>query len=303
MIDNLDQSDPTKYIRHFWNATHHFTRDKALYRDISKEIKEPRDSAVLLDSLSKNAKYYRAMTSPIDDITFSDQNLRSSLISLKTLKARSFYPVVLAMKQSLNLFSEQDIAEVLNAIEILVFRNFTICGKVANRSEVFFANTALNIYNGNLSSKDSIVSHIKDEIVGDKEFSDMFDIWSGSNGTKEIVRYILRKIHRFIDNAMEINVDNSSVHIEHIMPEDCSMWNVDSETHDTYLWRLGNLALLSGTFNISISNKPFEDKKQRYSESKIEPNKELAALNSWGVKEIEARQAELRKYAVKIWAK
>lgn len=86
------------------------------------------------------------------------------------------------------------------------------------------------------------------------------------------------------------------------MPEDDKQWNVSKEDHETYLWRLGNLALLSGPINISISNKPFDQKKSGYQSSKIEPNKDIAQYNSWDANTIIDRQKRLVAYALAIWS-
>ena len=104
-------------------------------------------------------------------------------------------------------------------------------------------------------------------------------------------------------SSLEINIDTSEVHIEHIMPVNASQWDVDSETHEMYLWRLGNLMLLSGPINSYISNKPFALKKTGYLESKIEPNKTVAYNDVWGIEEIQARQIALCDYALRIWSK
>ena len=193
--------------------------------------------------------------------------------------------------------------QVVQTIETYVFRNFTICGKVANKSEVFFAAVAKEIYDGTLDSTDMVINRIKAEMVSDREFSDSFAIWVGSKTSKEAIRYMLRKIHKHLDSAHEINIDNTEVHIEHIMPEDNTHWQVDDDIHEAYLWRLGNLALLSGPKNISISNKIFDIKKATYATSKIEPNKELANSASWTLNEIDARQNLFANYALKIWKK
>jgi hypothetical protein len=87
------------------------------------------------------------------------------------------------------------------------------------------------------------------------------------------------------------------------MPENSQKWTIDDEIHDNYLWRLGNLILLSGPINIEISNKPFLDKKKRYLDSDIKPNNELAFFETWTEKEINKRQADLANYAIKIWTK
>ena len=82
-----------------------------------------------------------------------------------------------------------------------------------------------------------------------------------------------------------------------------SIWQVSEDVHEPYLWRLGNLALLSGPKNIANSNKAFDIKKPSYSASKIEPNHELANNNEWTTVEIEARQQQFADYAIQIWQK
>ena len=207
------------------------------------------------------------------------------------------------MKQAEIAFTETDIQVVAQTLETYVFRNFTICGRQSNKSEAFLSSIARDVYGGNIDTATMICSKIKGETVADQEFSDAFDVWSGSKSTKEIVRYILRKIHAYIDINMEIDSDSSNVHIEHIMPESNEHWHVSEEIHDTYLWRLGNLALLSGPLNRSASNKVFDEKKQLYSSSKIEPNKAIANYAQWTSAEIEHRQKQLRSYALCIWKK
>ena len=301
MVNALDRADPTKYIRHFWNATNNFTREKDLYRSISKSISSPRASKELLKNLAIHAQCYHDITTPSDNVAFTDSGLINSLISLKTLKASSFYPIIIAIQQAPNPFSEANIRTVVQAIETYVFRNFTICGKVANKSEVIFATIAKEIYDGKLDTVDLIVDRIKEEMVSDKEFHDAFGVWAGTKSTKETIRYILRKIHKHLDHTNEINIDNTEVHIEHIMPEDNTIWMVPSDIHEDYLWRLGNLALLSGPINRSISNKDFDTKKSRYLSSKIDPNKEIANNPVWTPSEIDARQNLFADYALLIW--
>lgn len=303
MVGILDKVDPTKYIRHFWNSRHEFTRDKTLYRTISKEIATPKSSRDLLNELESCAPFYHAMAFPEDDMVFQSVNLINSLKSLRTLKARSFYPVILAMKQADAAFEDKDISIVAATIETYMLRNFTICGKVANQSERFFAATAKDIYDGKLDSISDICTCIKGQMVSDQEFVNSFSVWTAAKSQKEIVRYILSKIHCFIDKNLEINLDSSEVHIEHIMPVNPQHWNVDPDVHEEYLWRLGNLMLLSGPLNMSISNGSFESKKESYRLSKIEPNNLVAECDTWDKDQINARQKLLANYAVKIWSK
>lgn len=305
MINTLDQIDPTKYIRHFWNASHVFAREKDLYRSISKTISTPRESTKLLTDLKNCAQYYHDICNPFDPVILVNQDLLESLKALKILKATTFYPIVLAVYLSPEIGDndkEKYLVEIIRVIEVYVFRN-VICGSLTNKAEKDFAAIAKDIYDGRVDSSYEIIKRLKDSIVSDQIFYEMFKCWAGSKTSKETVRYILRKIHKFYDKTNELSLDNTEVHIEHIMPIEASKWQISDDVHEEYLWRLGNLALLSGPFNRAISNLPFNEKKKYYADSKIEPNSQLANVGEWTEQEIAKRQEQFAKCALKIWAK
>lgn len=301
MLNALGKSDPTKYIRHFWNSNHEFEREKTLYRAITHNIKTPKKSKELLAELERCAPCFCSISCTEDDSYFENNKLLNGLKALQILKGQSFYPVVLAMKQT--DFSEEDMAAVVSVIESYVLRNFTICGKVANEGERFFASTAKKIFDEELITATDICEHIKEKIVADDEFKLAFEKWMANESIKPKVRYILSKIHRYLDNGMELSMDTSEVHIEHIMPVEPAQWNVTDEIHETYLWRLGNLMLLSGKYNKEASNRPFASKKEKYKNSKIEPNKDVCKYTEWKPEQIEDRQKKLAEYAIEIWKK
>lgn len=304
MVDTLGDIDCTKYIRHFYNSRYEFIREKDLFKSIANLELSKESCVQFMDDMYKNAKLYYAMARPEDDVAiFENHDLRESLSSLKILRATTFYPVILAMKGSRTPFSDYDILKVVKRIEAFVFRNYTICRMHSNQSEVLFASMANDIYNGVLSDVDDICDEIGVRIVSDEEFVTSFELWSISKNSRDIIRYIFKSIHNYLDKNMEISIDNSIVHIEHIMPVNVEKWDVDEETHKNYLWRLGNMALLSGGMNVSISNNPFNDKREVYKKSKIEPNKDICNYDEWNKFAIEDRQKQLAQYALKIWKK
>lgn len=276
IVDNLDKIDTTNYIRHYWNSSHKFIRKNDLYREIVKFIKTPADVSAFLDSLENCSQFYHDIAFPEENVDFTDDKLISCLKNLKILKAKTFYPILLAMKQAKESYSEKDLLTVAETIEVYVFRNFTICGKVANTGERFFSEIALRIY-GDLNSVTAICKEIRKSIVPDDEFTAAFNTWSGSN--REIIRYILRKINKQLSPTDELNLNNSDVHIEHVMPIENSKWKIPEDTHNEYLWRLGNLTLLSGKLNIQISNEVFPIKVSEYAKSKIDLNKSLCTCS------------------------
>ncbi|MCR4960567.1 MAG: DUF262 domain-containing HNH endonuclease family protein [Lachnospiraceae bacterium] len=304
MSTQLGKADATKYIRHFWNSRNTFTRDKALYREISHTITTPTKCGELLSDLEHCSALYHDMNYPDDVSELTNPDLISCLIALKMLKATTFYPVFLAMYQRPEFFDESSMATVAQVIEKYVFRNFTICGNTANSTETFFAEIAKTIFDGTYNTVNLITDAISTKIVDEEIFKASFEDWSGNNSQKEIIRYIFRKIHYYIDPESEINVNNMEVHVEHIMPQDLANWGEKyKDLQETHLWRLGNLCLLKGKFNISISNKPFVDKKEVYSNSKIEPNPMISEYAVWDASSIEKRQKSLYEYAKNIWNK
>jgi hypothetical protein len=300
MISDLGESDPTKFIRHLWNSNRKFTREKLLYRTISKEINNPRKSEDFLNLLKDYALIYSALTNPLTTSYFDNPEIIDSLNNLKNLKASTFYPVILAMKQ-VSYFTDGDLLNVIRKIETMVFRNFAIGKKNPSPFEVFFAELALKIYNKSIKTVNGILFELQNKTDSDESFVSEFSSWSGSSSSKDLIRYIFRKIHAHIDPNNEISVINTDVHIEHIMPINYDNWDVSEDQHYNYLWKLGNLTLLSGAINKDLSNKSFEEKKPRYLESFIQPNKEIAKFNKWTEIEIQERQNQLAQYALLIW--
>ena len=302
MINSLGKADPNKFIRHFWNSNHPFAQNIGLYGKISKAISTHEESSDFFSGLVKCAPYYHDLVFPDKCTEFKNKELVSSLQGLEVLGASVFYPVILAMKQASVMFTDEDIREVSTTIETYMFRNL-ICKKNSNKTERVLARVAKDVYDGKVVAISEICARIKKEIVEDREFFDAFLVWCAPKTKKDIIRYILRKIHHYLDPNSEINTNNDEVHVEHIMPENNSLWHVPRKIHEEYLWRLGNLALLGEPLNKSASNKPFSKKKSKYRISKIEPNKQIAECAQWTSKEIEDRQRQLATYAIQIWSK
>ncbi len=309
MIAKLDRVDPTTYIRHYWNSSRSFIREKGLYRAIVNGVKKPKDAEEFLEELDKYAQCYHDMCRPDDCVEFTNKKLIQSLKNIKILKARTFYPVILAMKQAKEKYSESDIYKVTSCIETYVFRNFTICGRVANSGETFLSSIALRIYD-DLNSVDLICSAIKTETISDAEFKGMFEVWSGNSSNKEAIRYIFRKLNKYLDPHSEIDLDNSEVHIEHVMPVSNEKWNVPEDIHQDYLWRLGNLTLLNWKINEDIGNDVFGKKISEYKKSKILLNESLVKDSNgndrtdWNVpQDITNRQTWLAQLAINVWTK
>ena len=100
----------------------------------------------------------------------------------------------------------------------------------------------------------------------------------------------------------------ASLTIEHVLPQTlseewrehlASLGQDPDEVHQGLVHTLGNLTLTA--FNGTLSNNPFERKRQIYSASHLELNRALAEQDAWGREQILARADELADHAIAIW--
>ncbi|WP_453989991.1 DUF262 domain-containing protein [Bacillus nitroreducens] len=296
-VDNIENIDITKFLRHYWNSQFKFTREKDLYKKIRTHINTPKKAEEFVENFRKISDPYKNLVNPSEELYFVDQDIQRALINLKTLNASSFYPIILSMVNS--SFTENDIKYVLKAIESFIVRNNVVAGKVANKYEILFAKIAHKISEKELTTLDQIYNEIKPEMLNDEEFEHIFATFTVKSA--KVAKYILKEINDYYENEVNVISDNKRVHLEHIMPKKPAEWNIDSELHQKYLNRLGNLTLLGQEFNTSIQNKPFELKKQVYQRSNIKITKPLSNYHLWDNNSIEERQKKLFKIAVNRW--
>ncbi len=298
LLDTLDNIDTTKFIRHFWNSQSVFSRERDLYKRIRDNITNPKESEIFTMKLIESAEIYKSLVNPNDEIYFSNSEIMRSLINLKEMNARSFYPIILALT---NLkFDEIEIEKIVRRIEVLILRNCVVAGKVANKYEIVFARIAQNISNATYTTSDQVLKELNKEIITDEEFFNSFTTLKIKK--KSIIRYILSEINDSLNSEIQVKKDNGKIHIEHIMPQKIGDWKVSKDDHQEYLWRIGNLTLLGCEYNKKNSNKLFDDKKEMYSKSKIDISNTLINYKKWTKKEIEERQKALAREALKIWS-
>ena len=71
--------------------------------------------------------------------------------------------------------------------------------------------------------------------------------------------------------------------------------------HDLLLNKIGNLALIKGDWNISMSNQVYAEKIKQYINSEIGPTKELVPIPAWTFDGIIDRTKRLADRALEIW--
>lgn len=302
MIVNLDGIDPTKFIRHYWNAQYKFVREKDLYVSIRRKINSPDRVNELMFHLICLSELYASLNYPEKVRYFEDPALIEQNKEINNLGAKSYYPIIMALV--IKGMPEAEIRRIHEVIECLIVRNFTIAGKTANRSEKSFAGVAQNIAQGNLQTADEVIQVLNSLIISDEEFYNNFKIFTVKR--TNTIRYLLRKIHNHSSDEMRIVSNNQEIHIEHILPKtlgSADAWNIDRNDQEELLNRFGNLTLLGKEYNCKARNISFKDKKALYMLSEIPMTNELLNYNAWTREEIETRQEKLAEIALEVWKK
>jgi hypothetical protein len=107
------------------------------------------------------------------------------------------------------------------------------------------------------------------------------------------------------NNPAVVNLRDLS--IEHLMPQTpTDEWlqalNIDTETYEKNLHRLGNLTIATKADNSKMSNNPWEYKKAILEEtSHIKMNKEILDLPKWDIEEIDNRTIQLIEKIIELY--
>ncbi len=130
---------------------------------------------------------------------------------------------------------------------------------------------------------------------------------------RRTVSYLLERLENAStreDKDIYRHLDAGDYSIEHIMPQTLNLqWRRDlgpnyAIIHTTWLHRIANLTLTA--YNTEYSNRSFAEKKSckhGFLDSGLRINQRIAANETWGQPELEARSRELKEQALQLWAR
>lgn len=296
-LGDLNFSD---FIRYSWNSKYSFITARGLYKTVSKSINGPDKILEFMKMLERLSVPYAELNGDIEPTYFVEamdgRQAIYILQELQELKFKTYQPLYLA-SINVGLTGRQVLALVSASANILI-RN-KILNQGTNWLEKLFSTLAQELNDNQLEVADrvaSIIQRLAEEQPNDQIITAKLTDFDFSLDTR-LARYILRRIEneRSSEKGL-INFDNKKVHLEHIMPQNPQNfldWSVDENMHERYLWKLGNLTLLLGSKNSSISNNPFDQKKLGYETSDVGITRALARESTWNPKMIDQRTGEL----------
>jgi len=134
-----------------------------------------------------------------------------------------------------------------------------------------------------------------------QELYDLFneEKWGGYAGTRiNKTRYIFLKLDLILSNTnTQIQFDRGNSSLEHLMPQKLNQhWTASPDEHKEWVHRLGNIVLIDGKKNSSLSNRSYTDKKEIYLkgiENRPNTNHVLMHQGNWTIDGIKANHERI----------
>ena len=288
------------------------------FKDYAEKVSLPIDT--LLADLLRYARFYEKLL--VCKSGLKEQKLDDCLYRLKRLEivvTRPFLMEVLRLNQDGKL-TAKDVLQIFLITENYLFRR-NICEVPTNALNKIFLTLNREILRYD-NTADHYVAKFIYALLSKKEsgrFPDDAE-FTGALATKQVYQmrgkykaYLFERFENYgtIETKdVYTHLDNNVYTIEHIMPQhltpawiECLGVNA-GDIHGMWLHRLANLTLTG--YNPNLSNKSFAEKRDAkeggYKVSGLKLNQKIATQSSWGLAELEKRNAEMLVLAVEIWA-
>ena len=249
----------------------------------------------------------------------------------------NFYPLLIAswIKYNDGTYSPSEYAELLDRIETFIFRVYSATQRTTRTGRRKFYDLARDIHLHNLTPSEAVEKmdqHINyycddDKLLDDLQDNNVFNHY-GSN-RKDDLRYLLyfyeldleedeENLNLDFEDTVKNTHEEHKITVEHIWPRDPSELNLTEDEiatqHNANKHRLGNLALMTWSWNSGEQNQPFDSKRSTYLDSNIRMLNEVADTvkrdewgspgwdeDEWGVEQIERREEKIIDFILERW--
>jgi hypothetical protein len=303
MEEHLGNERLIKFIRHHWLSTNGMIGERGLYSDIKARISTPADAVAYSRSLGDAAHSYAALLSYDHDLwmTFpqhEERNIRELIKAIEILRPEQLFIVLLAGLE----VDRQSFLELARMLVAFTFRYNTICNLSASNVLGPFINIAREIRATAKADAASIFqAYLAALYPGDSQFHSAFSRKVIRSNMQ--ARYILEKINDYLAPNQS---SPERVTIEHILPKRYDgAWDTSRREFpggaDKYIYRLGNVTLISPKANHELGNADFETKKKKFAVDCLEITQRVLSAEKWTAEEIKSRQNWLASLACRIW--
>ncbi|MFA5026677.1 MAG: DUF262 domain-containing HNH endonuclease family protein [Candidatus Methylomirabilota bacterium] len=269
------------------------------------------DKKVSILEFSKALRDATEIYSKLENRKFDNPKINAALFDLSRIEARPAFTFLLDLFQ--RKISEADAIEIIRLIETFMLRRHICEYRTSELDDIFSRLVKISDENIAQNVKDAL----KEELPSNVEFFEKFQK-ARFKGLEDRAKAILEKVEYYLikDRGEYSLKSGNDVHLEHIIPltintkksvkqfgdwphylgEGCF------DKHKDYVWRIGNLTIISQTLNIIASNNPFRAKLKEYAKSNISLNKKIIKeFSKFKFSQVDERSKELAEVALKIW--
>lgn len=325
----IDIFDEESLIRYHW-IIYKKQYDSQILADVHRAIKEEyslKNEEVLseirdyIESLKECSYVFKELNNP--EISFNDwhsnlENIRKYLCGLHRFKnVAPFMPLLIASRIVFK-YQPEKFEEILRLCEVFAFRVYKVGNQRANFKQSMFYRLAYDLFEKRNSSDvdilgnyEEIITEIRNAIKERGRNEDVENylrresLYYGWLENYE-VKYLLYELesNKCVKEApspwQKIEEETSIEHIWPDKPRGIENWSEEQkQIHAACRYKLGNLTLTY--WNSELSNKDFSDKKEKYKESNLIIQRELANNNSWDKDKIDYRTEEIISFALERW--
>lgn len=301
-----------------------------LYREARDYLDDgPSTESVLTDMNSFARAYAAIYEAPFAEKSADDSRLLSSYRRLRALDLTTAVPLLTWLRtihaQSLN---HDDHVRAVRAVESWALRRLVV-GWQTRGYGAHFARVLKEAKTATSSSDitDAIIAALgsgslgwpSDEAVIDQFATRAFYGNVGQPRIRLILSAIDAQVRAESPHEPHALVDYDDLQIEHVLPrswkahwpiaegnvninENDERWPQLAATRNRSLDRIGNLTLVTGSFNRDVSNLAWSDKRPEFSRQRsLVINYAVADADHWDEAQIEERATSLAEIAVRVW--
>lgn len=323
---NLDEDRIQRYHYILWDTEWTTSRTRRYYQNHLDHLKQKfrdYDSNTVLEKTIQYTRELRDSFHAVKDLAYRETESKRIEARLERLfvlgRLANFYPLLIAswLKYDRDgVFDESDFTAIAEKIETFIFRVYSAQQRPGNTGRTRFYPLGRDVYQGRRDA-DEVVGKLTDHInfyCDDDQLLNVLngqDVYSHYGNRAGELRYLLYFYEQSLENELEFdltefvnNEADEDITIEHIWPQNTNKLDLsddEKQKHSEFKHRLGNLALMTGSWNSSQSNQPFSKKKERYAESKIRMLNKVASEPEWGPTQISEREETMLEFIVDRW--
>ena len=280
----------------------------ARFRDEMKDHKRP-EFIEQLRELRRFAALYDGLLRPDKG---TNAALRAGLRRLNALDITVSYPflLMLADRYERGEIALKDYVGALQTLENYLVRRF-VCGEPTAYLNKMFASLGQSVNFSDLPASLPAILSRKNYPSDDKihQVAPRRDFY-GKAGVKEKTVMLFERINTALYAGTDvIPTLGSAPTIEHILPQTMSHWwreHLGAEAQrvsDEWLHTLGNLTLVTSSYNASLSNDSFPEKRAKLRAHGLKLNSEYFAPNieQWNARAIQGRADWLIEKIIEVW--